>query len=95
MDELLAMRSNKQKFPEGGDLLEEQLVHLTVAGQHHQQQQQRSPLPWTHARHHDKIQVNVSFGIVYYLCVLSRNHMRPYLPEGGVQNGCLLPYFLR
>jgi hypothetical protein len=75
MDELLAMRSDKQKFPEGGDLLEEQLVDLTVAGQ----QQQRSPLPWTHARHHDKIQVFVSFGIVYCFCVLGRNLVRPYL----------------
>lgn len=76
MDELLAMRSQKQKFPEGGDLLEEQLVDLAVAGQ---QQQQRSAVPWTHTRHLDKIQVFVSFGIVHSFCVLGRNLMRPCL----------------
>jgi hypothetical protein len=66
MDELLAMRSEKEKFSEGGDLLEEQLVDLAVAGQ---QQQQRSAMPWTHTRHLDKIQVFVSFGILYSFCV--------------------------
>lgn len=76
MDQLLAMRSEKEKFPEGGDLLEEQLVDLAVAGQ---QQQQRSAVPWTHTRHLDKIQVFVCFGIVHSSCVLGRNLMHPYL----------------
>jgi hypothetical protein len=55
MDQLLAMQSEKQKFPGGKDLLEEQLVDMAVAGQ------QRSAIPWSHARHLDKIQVFVVF----------------------------------
>jgi hypothetical protein len=73
MDQLLAMRSEKQYFPEGGDLLEEQLVDMAVTGP-----QQRSAVPWSHARHLDKIQVFVSFGIVCSLSVLGRNIMRPH-----------------
>lgn len=57
MDQLLAMQSEKQKFPDGGDLLEEELVDVAVMGQ-----QQRAALPWNHARHLDKIQVIQSFG---------------------------------
>jgi hypothetical protein len=76
MDQLLSMRSEKQKYPEGGDLLEEQLVDLAVAGQ---QQHHDSVVPWSHARHLDKIQVFVSFETVYSFCVLDRNIMRPCL----------------
>ncbi|KAJ9582443.1 hypothetical protein L9F63_003212, partial [Diploptera punctata] len=50
IDQLLSMRSEVQKFPDR-DLLEEQLVDMTVAGQ-----QQQRPIPWSHARHLDKIQ---------------------------------------
>jgi len=56
MDQLLAMRSEKQKLTGGEDLLEEQLVDMAVAGQ-----QQRSTIPWSHARHLDKIQVFIVF----------------------------------
>jgi len=56
MDQLLAMRSEKQKLSGGEDLLEEQLVDMAVAGQ-----QQRSAIPWSHARHLDKIQVFIVF----------------------------------
>ena len=56
MDQLLAMRSEKQKLSGGEDLLEEQLVDMAVAGQ-----QQRSAIPWSHARHHDKFQVFIVF----------------------------------
>ena len=56
MDQLLAMRSGKQKFSGGEDVLEEQLVDMAVAGQ-----QQRSAIPWSHARHLDKIQVFIIF----------------------------------
>jgi hypothetical protein len=79
MDQLLAMRSEKQKFPEEDNLLEEQLVDLAVAGQQQQQQQQGSVVPWSHARHLDKIQVFVSFGTLYSFCVLGVNFMRPCL----------------
>jgi hypothetical protein len=51
------MRSEKQKLSGGQDVLEEQLVDMTVAGQ-----QQRSAIPWSHARHLDKIQVFIVFG---------------------------------
>jgi hypothetical protein len=76
MDQLLALRSEKQKIPEGENLLEEQLVDLAVARQ--QQQRQGSVVPWSHARHLDKIQVFVSFETVYRFCVLDTNLM-PYL----------------
>lgn len=56
MDQLLAMRSEKQKLSGGEDLLEEQLVDMAVAGQ-----QQRSAIPWSHSRHLDKIQVFIVF----------------------------------
>jgi hypothetical protein len=52
MDQLLEMRSGKQKFPDGGDLLEEELVDMAVMGQ-----QERVDMPWNHARHLDKMQV--------------------------------------
>jgi hypothetical protein len=63
MDQLLALRSEKQNFPEGEKLLEEQLVDLAVA------RQQSSIVPWSHARHLDKIQVFVSFGTLYRFCL--------------------------
>jgi hypothetical protein len=56
MDQLLAMRSEKQKLTGGEDLLEEHLVDMAEAGQ-----QQRSTIPWSHARHLDKIQVFIVF----------------------------------
>jgi hypothetical protein len=63
IDQLLAMRSEKEKFPDGEDLLEEQLVDMAVAGQ-----QQHSAMPWSHARHLDKIQVLSLQKCVWYIC---------------------------
>jgi hypothetical protein len=82
MDQLLAMRSEKQKFPDGRDLLEEQLIDMAVMGH-----QQRAAVPWNHARHLDKIQVFVSFGNVWGLSVSGRT-VRD-CPMVVVTRGCL------
>jgi hypothetical protein len=67
MDQLLSMQSENEEFPDGGNLLEEQLVDMAVAGQ-----QQRAVMSWSHARHLDKIQVwlFLSLGTVYSTSVL-------------------------
>ncbi|PSN35053.1 hypothetical protein C0J52_24065, partial [Blattella germanica] len=54
MDQLLTMRSEDKKFPDG-DMLEEQLVDMVVAGEQ-QRYGEQGRIPWSHARHLDKIQ---------------------------------------